>query len=65
MSLVVLNNDIAVNPMFVADVVRDGERNRIILTMADGRTHSLPCEYGKSIFRTRDDLVKRLNGEVE
>ena len=65
MTLVILSNDIAVNPRHVVDVVRDGDRNRIIITMVDGRTHSLPCEYGKSIFRTRDDLVKLINREAE
>ena len=65
MTLVILNSTVAVNPSQVADVVIDTERNRVLVRMTDGHGHSLPCEYGKSIFLTRDDLVKRLNGEVE
>lgn len=63
--IVALSNEVAVNPSQVVDLVIDGRLNRIAITMVDGRIHSLPCEYGKSIFRTRDDMVKRLNGEAE
>ena len=61
--IIPLSNEVAVNPSQVADLVIDG--NRIVISMVGGRTHSLPCEYGKSIFRTRDDILKRLNGEAE
>lgn len=45
--------------------IRVGETIAIPDTFDDGRAHWLPCEYGKSIFRTRDDIVKRINGEAE
>ena len=65
MTIVILNSTVAVNPSEVVSVVIDTEHNRVIVEMKNGRGHSLPCEYGKSIFRTRDDLVKHINGEVE
>ncbi len=63
MSLVILNNEVAVNPAHVVDLAVDG--NRVLVRMTDGQVYWLHCEYGKSIFRTRDDIVKRLNGEAE
>lgn len=65
MTLVILNSTVAVNPSQVVSVVIDTEHNRVVVEMKNGRGHSLPCEYGKSIFLTRDDLVKRINGEAE
>ena len=65
MTLVILNSTVAVDPSQVVSVAVDTTGNHVLVTMADGRAHWLPCEYGKSIFRTRDDLVKRINGEAE
>ena len=63
--IVTLSNTVAVNPLHVADLVVDDEKNRVTLHMADGRTHSLPCQYGKSIWATRDEMVAQLNGKIE
>ena len=65
MTIVILNSEVAVNPAHVVDVSVDTRGKYVLVTLADGRAHWLPCEYGKSIFRTRDDLVKRINGEAE
>lgn len=61
MTLVTLSNTITINPAFIADLVVDDQRNRITVTMHDGRTHSLPCRYGKSIWVTRDELIAEMN----
>lgn len=61
--IVELSNTVAVNPDHVADVVIDTERNRLTVTMADGRAHSLPCHYGSSIWATHAKTVALLNGE--
>lgn len=44
---------------------KEGIQGLALGRMTDGLVHWLHCEYGKSIFRTRDDIVKRLNGEAE
>ena len=62
MTIVILSNTVAVNPVQVADVVVNDGTNTLTITMIDGRTHDLRCQYGMSIFKTRDELVKLMNG---
>lgn len=63
--LVTLSNLVTVNPHHVASILVDDDANRLTLRMHDGEEFSLPCQYGKSIWLTSDDLVATLNAASE
>lgn len=61
MTLVTVSNTVTLNPQFIASIVVNDATNRLMVRMHDGEEIYLPCQYGKSIWVTRDDLVKAMN----
>ena len=55
---------LAVNPDHVVSIETDRQNNKVMIRMSDGEIHAVNCEYGKSVFKTQDDIVAMINKAV-
>lgn len=53
--------NVALNPEYILRTVVNTQANTIEVVQTDRAVVTIKCEYGKSIFKTHDDLVATLN----
>jgi hypothetical protein len=62
MRLVTIVTGIVVNPEEVSSVVVNHEFDSVTVTMHNGEKFHLPCDYGRSVWKTGDRIVEALEG---
>ena len=65
MSLVSLGSGIAVNPEHVVSVTLDFHGRYVLVKDVLGQTHEIGCDYGKSIYDTKNRIEKIISGGDE